>query len=97
MTDFPVRPLGDRVAVQRITEEKTAGGIALPDSAVSKDRGRVLAVGPGKMTEKGLVPTTLKVGDIVLCPPNMGPEFKTKDGVKFHLFGEPGFLGVEKG
>ena len=91
--DFPIRPLGDRIAVQRITEEVLASGVVLPDSAKRSDRGRVLAVGPGKMTEKGLIPTTIKVGDIVLCPPNMGPEFTYKD-IKYFLFGEPGLLGV---
>ncbi len=63
------RPLHDRVVVTRIeAEEKTAGGIIIPDTAKEKpQQGEVIAVGPGGRDEKGkLIPIDLKVGDRVL-------------------------------
>ena len=63
------RPLHDRVVVKRIdAEEKTKGGIIIPDSAKEKpSQGEVLSVGPGGRDEAGkLIPIDLKVGDIVL-------------------------------
>lgn len=64
-----IRPLYDRVYVQRLEEkeEKTAGGIIIPDAAKEKAQtGRVIAVGEGRRTEQGtLVPLAVKVGDIV--------------------------------
>ncbi len=68
------RPLHDRVLVRRIeTDEKTAGGIIIPDTAKEKPHeGEVVAVGPGARDEGGkLVPLDLKVGDRILfgkCP-----------------------------
>src|SRR5579883_3307024 len=64
-----VRPLDDRVVVEPLeAEEKTAGGILLPDTAKQKpQRGRVLAVGPGKLTDKGeRVTLAVAVGDEVI-------------------------------
>src|SRR5262249_50692238 len=67
--DLKVRPLDDRVVVEPLeAEEKTPGGILLPDTAKQKpQRGRVLAVGPGKMSEKGeRTPVSVSKGDEVL-------------------------------
>ena len=72
-------PIGDRVIVRRETaDEKTTGGIILPDNAKKKpQRGTVLAVGPGKMKDDGTrIPLTLKVGDGVLFTSWAGDEFK---------------------
>src|SRR5690348_3341661 len=63
-----IRPLGDRIVVQRVEqEERTAGGILLPDTARKKpQKGKVLAVGPGKMLKDGSrKPLQVKEGDVV--------------------------------
>ena len=73
------RPLHDRVVVKRIdAEEKTAGGIIIPDSAKEKpSQGEVIAVGPGGRDEAGkLIPIDLKVGDRVLFGKWSGTEVK---------------------
>jgi chaperonin GroES len=82
-----LKPLGDRIIVRREpSEEKTAGGIVLPGSAKNKpQRGKVLAVGPGKQLKDGS-PRSLQVkeGDTVLFTTWAGDEFKeqrTKDEV----------------
>jgi chaperonin GroES len=69
MADMKIRPLDDRVVVEPLeAEEKTAGGILLPDTAKEKpQRGRVLAVGPGKLQDDGKrVAMAVAVGDEVL-------------------------------
>ncbi|AWM36310.1 10 kDa chaperonin [Gemmata obscuriglobus] len=74
-----LQPIGDRIVVRReAAEEKTAGGILLPDSAKNKpQRGAVVAVGPGKLKPDGTrVPMQLKVGDKVLFTSWAGDEFK---------------------
>ena len=74
-----VRPLGDRIVVRRsASQEKTAGGILLPDSAKNKpQRGKVLATGPGKLLKDGKrKPLQVKVGDTVLFTTWAGDEFK---------------------
>ncbi len=73
------RPLHDRVVVKRIdAEEKSAGGIIIPDSAKEKpSQGEILSVGPGGRDEAGkLIPIDLKVGDIVLFGKWSGTEVK---------------------
>src|SRR2546428_13407219 len=73
------RPLGDRVVVRRLDpEEKTAGGIILPDNAKSKpQKGEILAVGPGKMVKDGTRrPLQVKEGDTVIFTTWAGDEFK---------------------
>ena len=81
-----LKPLGDRIVVRReAAEEKTAGGILLPDSAKNKpQRGTVVAVGPGKMKPDGTrAAMQLKAGDKVLFTSWAGDEFKDakqKDG-----------------
>ncbi|KTC99692.1 co-chaperonin GroES [Legionella geestiana] len=74
-----IRPLHDRVVVQRLEEErKTAGGIVIPDNATEKPvRGKILAVGPGKALDNGDVRAlAVKVGDEVLFGKYSGTEIK---------------------
>jgi len=90
------RPLHDRVVVKRIdAEEKTAGGIIIPDTAKEKpSQGEVLSVGPGGRDEAGkLVPIDLKVGDIVLFGKWSGTEVKI-DGQEVLIMKESDILGV---
>jgi len=75
-------PLGDRVVVQPSSkEEVTKGGIVIPDTAKEKPQeGKVVAVGPGKMTEEGKrIPPDVKVGDIVVYAKYGGTEIKEGD------------------
>ncbi|MBY0457083.1 MAG: co-chaperone GroES [Gemmataceae bacterium] len=73
-------PIGDRIIVRReASDEKTSGGIILPDAAKKKpQKGTILAVGPGKLNLKdgSRMPMTLKVGDTVLFTSWAGDEFK---------------------
>jgi chaperonin GroES len=76
-----VRPLGDRLLVRRFeSEEKTAGGILLPDTAKNKpQKGKVLAVGRGKQMKDGSIrPLQVKEGDTVLFTSWAGDEFKDR-------------------
>jgi chaperonin GroES len=91
-----VKPLNDRVLVVRVEEEqKTAGGIIIPDTAKEKPmEGKVVAAGPGKLDEKGRrVPTALKAGDRVLFPKYAGTEIKI-DNVEHLFMREDDILGV---
>ncbi len=77
-----LRPLHDRIIVERLSEdEKTSGGIIIPDSAKEKpQRGRVIAVGKGKVTEEGAIrPLDLKAGDTVLFGKYAGTEVKIEN------------------
>ena len=90
------RPLHDRVVVRRVTaEEKTAGGIIIPDSAQEKPHeGEVIAVGPGGRDEAGkLIPIDIKVGDRVLFGKWSGTEVKI-DGEDFLIMKESDVMGV---
>jgi chaperonin GroES len=90
------RPLHDRVVVRRIdADEKTAGGIIIPDTAKEKPQeGEVVAVGPGGRNEKGeLVPLELKAGDHVLFGKWSGTEVKI-DGEDLLIMKESDILGV---
>ena len=90
------RPLHDRVLVRRIeAEEKTAGGIIIPDSAKEKpSEGEVIAVGPGGRDEAGkLIPIDLKTGDRVLFGKWSGTEVKI-DGEDLLIMKESDVLGV---
>ena len=90
------RPLHDRVLVRRIdADEKTAGGIIIPDTAKEKpQRGEVIAVGAGIRTEDGkLTPLDLKVGDEVLFGKWSGTEVKI-DGEDLIIMKESDILGV---
>jgi chaperonin GroES len=82
MAQLNIRPLHDRVIVERMEEEaKTAGGIYLPDSAKEKPvRGKVLAIGKGKVLDNGEVRgLQVKVGDSVLFGKYAGTEVKLND------------------
>ncbi len=90
------RPLNDRLLVKRLEEEeKTAGGIIIPDSAKEKPaEGEVVAVGPGKMSDKGdRVALQVKEGDRVLFSKYGGTDVKL-DGDDFLIMREDDILGV---
>ena len=90
------RPLNDRVVLTRIdAEEKTAGGIIIPDTAKEKpQQGKVVAVGPGGRDENGkLIPLDLKVGDSVLFGKWSGTEVKI-EGVEYLIMKESDVMGV---
>ena len=90
------RPLHDRVLVQPLDgEEKTAGGIIIPDTAKEKpSEGKVIAVGPGAKTEDGkILPMEVKVGDLVLFGKWSGTEVKI-DGVEYSIMKESDVMGI---
>ncbi|MCS7303776.1 MAG: co-chaperone GroES [Thermoguttaceae bacterium] len=77
-----IQPLGDRVVIEREeSEQKTPGGIVLPDTAKEKPKqGRVVSVGTGRQLKDGtIVPLTVKVGDRVIFSSYAGEEFKFGD------------------
>jgi chaperonin GroES len=93
------RPLHDRVVVRRIeSEDKTAGGIIIPDTAKEKPQeGEVIAVGPGGRDESGkLIPIDLKVGDRILFGKWSGTEVKI-DGEELLIMKESDVMGVIEG
>ena len=90
------RPLHDRVVVKRIdAEEKSAGGIIIPDTAKEKpSQGEVIAVGPGGRDEAGkLIPIDVKVGDRVLFGQWSVTEVKL-DGEKLMIMKESDIMGI---
>ena len=96
MAKTKFRPLHDRVVVRRIqAEEKTKGGIIIPDTAQEKPQeGEVVAVGPGGRDEAGkLVPMDLKSGDRVLFGKWSGTEVKI-DGEELLIMKESDIMGV---
>ena len=93
------RPLHDRVVVKRVAEEeKTKGGIIIPDTAKEKPmEGEVVAVGPGARDEKGaLVPLDVKAGDRILFGKWSGTEVKL-DGVEYLIMKESDIMGILEG
>jgi chaperonin GroES len=93
------RPLHDRVLVRRLEEEeKTSGGIIIPDTAKEKPmQGEVIAVGPGARDEKGnRVPLEVKPGDRVLFGKWSGTEVKI-DGQELLIMKESDILGIVEG
>lgn len=91
-----LKPLADRVVVKKLdAEEKTAGGIVLPDSAKEKpQQGEILAVGPGRTDDKGArVAMEVKVGDKVLFAKYTGTEVKI-EGVEYLILAERDILAV---
>ncbi|MBV8362265.1 MAG: co-chaperone GroES, partial [Deltaproteobacteria bacterium] len=94
-----IRPLGDRILVKRIQEEeKTKGGIIIPDTAKEKPQeGKVVAVGKGKMTEDGkLLTPDVKAGDRILFGKYAGSEIKL-EGEEHLILREDDILGVLEG
>ena len=94
-----IRPLHDRVIIRRLEEERTSpGGIVIPDTATEKPiRGKVIAVGSGRITEKGEVrPLDLKKGDTVLFGKYSGTEVKV-DGEELVVMREDDIRAVIEG
>ncbi|GMW07248.1 MAG: co-chaperone GroES [Gammaproteobacteria bacterium] len=94
-----IRPLHDRVIIKRLEEErKSPGGIVIPDTATEKPvRGKVIAVGSGRITEKGEVrPLDIKKGDTVLFGKYSGTEVKV-DGEDLVVMREDDIMAVIEG
>ena len=91
MANVKIKPLADRVLVEAAAaEDKTAGGIIIPDTAKEKpQKGKVVAVGPGKKDE----PMTVKVGDSVLYGKYAGTEI-TIDGENYLIMRESDIVAV---
>ncbi len=91
-----IRPLHDRVVVERLDEErKSAGGIVIPDNAAEKpDQGEIIAVGNGKILEDGTQrPLDVKVGDRVLFGKYTGQAVKV-EGTEYLVMREDDIMGV---
>ncbi|MBI4211777.1 MAG: co-chaperone GroES [Deltaproteobacteria bacterium] len=96
MSKPKIRPLQDRILVKRVTEEeKTKGGIIIPDTAKEKPQeGEVIAVGNGKVLDDGKVhPLDVKIGDRVLFSKYAGSEVKI-EGEEYTIMREDDILGV---
>ena len=94
-----IKPLGDKVIVQRLkAEEKTAGGIVLPDSAKEKpQRGKIISVGDGKALDDGTVKKVqVKKGDMVLFTSYAGTDVKI-DGKEYLIMSESDIMAVIEG
>jgi chaperonin GroES len=94
-----IRPLQDRVVIKRLEEERTsAGGIVIPDTAAEKPiRGKVIAVGPGKVLDNGQKrPVDVKVGDTVLFGKYSGTEVKINNE-EYLVIREDDIMGVFEG
>jgi len=91
-----IRPLGDKVLVERVeAESKTAGGIVLPDTAKEKpQRGKIISVGEGKILENGTrKEVQVKKGDLVLFTSYAGTEIKI-DGKEYLIMDESDIMAV---
>ncbi|MCD6408693.1 co-chaperone GroES [bacterium] len=96
MAKLKIRPLGDRIVVEPLeAEEKTKGGIILPDTAKEKpQKGKVVAVGKGRMDESGkAIPMEIKVGDKVLYGKYAGTEI-TIDDKEYIILKEEDVLAI---
>ncbi len=92
------RPLHDRVLIKVLdSEEKTAGGIIIPDTAKEKPQeGEVVAIGPGIKNDQGkLSPLDVRVGDIVLFGKWSGTDVKI-DGKEYSIMKEADIMGISK-
>ncbi|HXF43946.1 MAG TPA: co-chaperone GroES [Candidatus Paceibacterota bacterium] len=92
-----LKPLSDKIFIEAIEEEKvSASGIVIPDTAEKEKpvKGRVLAVGPGKLNDKGeRIPISIKVGDVVLFK-KYGPDEFELDGKKYLVGDEDDILAI---
>ncbi len=91
-----LKPLGDRVVIEPSPKEKqTKSGIVIPDTAEGKPmEGKIIAIGPGRLNEKGeRVPLSVKVGDVVLFK-KYGPEEFELEGVKYLVAEEGDLIAV---
>jgi len=94
-----IQPLGDRVVIKALeAENKTKGGIVIPDTAKEKPQeGKVVAVGKGKVTDAGaLQALEVKVGDKVLYGKYSGTEITTKEGEELLIMKEEDILAIVK-
>ncbi len=94
-----VRPLRDRVVVQRVEEqEQRVGGIIIPDTAKEKpQQGKVVAVGNGRVNDEGkVIPLDVKAGDTVLFGKYAGTEIKL-EGTEYLIIREEEILGIIEG
>jgi len=94
-----IKPLGDRILIKQLeAEEKTKGGIVIPDTVKEKPQeGKVIAVGPGKVLESGKVQTPgVKVGDRILYGKYSGTEVSIKGGEEYLIIKEEDILAIIK-
>lgn len=94
--EIGVRPLHDRILVRRMAEEeKTAGGLFIPDTAKEKpQKGEIVATGKGRVTEEGkILPLEVKAGDKVLFSKYAGTELKL-EGQEYLMMKEDDILGI---
>lgn len=94
-----VKPLRDRIIVERVEEEeRTSGGLIIPDTAREKpQQGRIIAVGNGRKTDDGkVIPLDVKVGDRVLFGKYAGSEIKI-EGKEYLMMREEDILGLIEG
>jgi chaperonin GroES len=97
MSSVKIRPLHDRVIIERIEERTTAGGIVIPETAGDKpQRGLVKAAGPGKVENGNLQKLDVKIGDKVLFGKYSGTEVKV-DGKELLVMREEDIMGVIEG
>jgi len=97
-TKAELKPLGDRVVIESVEQaQQSAGGVILPDTAKEKPQeGVIIAVGPGRKTDKGdLIPMDLKAGDKVIYSKYSGSEIKL-DGTEYLIISEKDVLAVVK-
>lgn len=96
MSNVNVTPLNDRILVKRVEEEeKTAGGIIIPDSAKEKpQKGEIVATGKGKTSDDGKkIPMEVKIGDKILFGKYSGTELKL-EGEEYLMMREEDVLGI---
>lgn len=94
-----IQPLGDRVVIKQLeAQEKTKGGIILPDTAKEKPQeGKVVAVGKGRVLDNGnVVAPEVKVGDRILYSKYSGSEITTKEGEELLIIKEDDILAIIK-
>ncbi len=90
-----IEPLGDRVVIQSLEEEKNKGGIILPDTVdkEKQEKGKVVAIGPGRIEDGKRVPLEVKKGDIVLFT-KYGPSEVKVDGKEYLIAEEKDILAI---
>lgn len=90
-----IKPLQDRILVERVEEEETVGGIIIPDTAKEKpQKGKIIEVGPGRKDEDGkLIPLDIKKGDTVLFNKYAGTEIKI-EGKEYLLMREDDVMAL---
>ena len=97
MTAKTIKPLGNRVVIKRSKASTSSGGIILPDTAQEKPKeGTVIAVGPGKETDNGIVPVSVSVNDRVLFSSYAGTEVKdtSTEEEEYLIMSEEDIFGI---